>query len=126
MEATTGPLGQGFAMGVGMAMASRFLANCFNKPNFPIVNNYTYAIVSDGDLMEGISSEAASLAGTLQLGKIIYLYDDNHISIEGETDMTFTESEVPTRVAKQLKKLAIGLAVVHRQYANNNRRHDHL
>ncbi len=92
VEATTGPLGQGFAMGVGMAMAERFLAAHFNRPGFPIVDHYTYAIVSDGDLMEGISSEAASLAGTLGLGKIIYLYDDNHISIEGETDLAFTEN----------------------------------
>lgn len=92
VEATTGPLGQGFAMGVGMAMAERFLAAHFNRPGFPLVDHHTYAIVSDGDLMEGISSEAASLAGTLGLGKIIYLYDDNHISIEGETDLAFTEN----------------------------------
>jgi transketolase len=92
VEATTGPLGQGFAMGVGMAMAERFLANCFNHPDFSIVDHYTYAIVSDGDLMEGVSSEAASLAGTLHLNKLIYLYDDNHISIEGETDIAFTEN----------------------------------
>jgi transketolase len=92
VEVTTGPLGQGFAMGVGIAMAESFLANCFNLPEFPIIDHYTYAIVSDGDLMEGISSEAASLAATLHLGKIIYLYDDNHISIEGETDITFTEN----------------------------------
>ncbi|MCK4952239.1 transketolase [Candidatus Bathyarchaeota archaeon] len=92
VEATTGPLGQGFAMGVGMALAERFLANCFNTQDFSVVNHYTYAIVSDGDLMEGISSEAASLAGTLHLDKLIYLYDDNHISIEGETDISFTEN----------------------------------
>ncbi|MFQ5795440.1 MAG: transketolase [Candidatus Bipolaricaulia bacterium] len=92
VEATTGPLGQGFSMGVGIAMAERFLANCFNGPDFPIVDHHTYAIVSDGDLMEGVASEAASLAGTLQLGKLIYLYDDNHISIEGETDLAFTEN----------------------------------
>ncbi|MFQ5975239.1 MAG: transketolase [Candidatus Hydrothermarchaeales archaeon] len=91
IEATTGPLGQGFAMGVGMAIAERFLDNCFNPPDLPIVDHYTYAIVSDGDLMEGISSEAGSLAGYLKLGKLIYLYDDNHISIEGDTDITFTE-----------------------------------
>jgi transketolase len=92
VEATTGPLGQGFAMGVGMALAGEFLADCFNKPDFPIIDNYTYAIVCDGDLMEGISSEAASLAGTLQLNRLIYLYDNNHISLEGETDLVFTEN----------------------------------
>jgi transketolase len=91
VEATTGPLGQGFAMGVGMAIAERFLATHFNRPGLPIVDHATYAIVSDGDLMEGISSEAASLAGTLGLGKLIYLYDDNHISIEGGTDLAFRE-----------------------------------
>ena len=91
VEATTGPLGQGFANGVGMAITERFLAEHFNRPNFPIVDHYTYAIVSDGDLMEGVSSEAASLAGHLRLGKLIYLYDDNEISIEGSTDLAFTE-----------------------------------
>jgi transketolase len=91
VEATTGPLGQGFAMGVGMAMAECFLAAQFNRPGHRIVDHYTYALVSDGDLMEGVTSEAASLAGTLRLGKLIYLYDDNHISIEGETDLAFTE-----------------------------------
>ena len=96
VEATTGPLGQGFAMGVGMALAERFLAQCFNRDGLEVVNHYTYAIVSDGDLMEGVTSEAASLAGTLGLGKLIYLYDDNHISIEGPTDLTFTE-DVGTR-----------------------------
>lgn len=91
VEATTGPLGQGFAMGVGMAIAERFLAGNFNRPDFPVVDHYTFAIVSDGDLMEGVSSEASSLAGTLALGKLIYLYDDNDISIEGNTDCTFIE-----------------------------------
>lgn len=91
VESTTGPLGQGFAMGVGMAMAERFLAAHFNRPGFPVQDHYTYAIVSDGDLMEGVSSESASLAGHLKLGKIVYLYDDNHISIEGDTSITFTE-----------------------------------
>jgi len=91
VEATTGPLGQGFANGVGMAIAERHLAARYNKPGFAIVDHYTYSICSDGDLMEGVSSEAASLAGTLKLGKLIYLYDDNNISIEGNTAITFRE-----------------------------------
>ena len=91
IESTTGPLGQGFGMGVGMALAERYLAADFNRPGFPIVDHHTYGIVSDGDLMEGISSEAASLAGHLRLGKLVYLYDDNHISIEGDTTLAFTE-----------------------------------
>ncbi|HEU5336594.1 MAG TPA: transketolase [Terriglobales bacterium] len=94
IEATTGPLGQGFGMGVGMALAEAHLAGCFNKEELGVVEHYTYAIVSDGDLMEGISAEAASLAGTLKLGKLIYLYDNNHISIEGSTDLAFTESVI--------------------------------
>jgi transketolase len=91
VETTTGPLGQGFANGVGMAIAKRFMAATFNKPDFPIFDHTIYAIVSDGDLMEGVSHEAASLAGHLGLGEIVYLYDDNEISIEGLTDITFTE-----------------------------------
>lgn len=91
VEVTTGPLGQGFANGVGMAVAEAFLAHTFNRPGHELVNHYTFGIVSDGDLMEGISSEAASLAGYLGLGKLIYLYDDNHITIEGPTEITFTE-----------------------------------
>lgn len=91
VEATTGPLGQGFGMGVGMALAERFLGQQFNRPGFEVVDHHTFAIVSDGDLMEGVASEAASLAATLGLGKLIYLYDDNHISIEGGTELTFTE-----------------------------------
>ena len=91
VETTTGPLGQGFANGVGMAVAERWLAERFNKPEFEVVDHYTYAIVSDGDLMEGVASEAASIAGHLHLGKIIYLYDDNDITIDGGTDISYTE-----------------------------------
>ncbi len=91
VETTTGPLGQGFANGVGMAVAERHLAAQFNRPGHTIVDHYTYAIVSDGDLMEGVASEAASLAGHLKLGRLIYLYDDNHISIDGSTSLAFTE-----------------------------------
>lgn len=94
VETTTGPLGQGFANGVGMAIAERHLASIFNRPGHEIVNHFTYGIVSDGDLMEGISHEAASLAGHLGLGKLIYLYDDNHISIEGSTEIAFTEDRL--------------------------------
>ena len=91
LEVTTGPLGQGFANGVGMAIAERWLAANYNRPGHEVIDHYTYAIVSDGDLEEGVSSEAASMAGNLRLGKLIYLYDDNGISIEGKTDITFTE-----------------------------------
>src|SRR6185437_9684455 len=91
IETTTGPLGQGFGNGVGLAIAEAHLAACHNRPDFEIVNHFTYAIVSDGDLMEGISSEAASLAGHLKLGKLIYLYDDNYVTLSAGTDLTFTE-----------------------------------
>ncbi|MBN1313518.1 MAG: transketolase, partial [Anaerolineae bacterium] len=91
VEVTTGPLGQGFANGVGMAVAERFLAERFNTDEHKIVDHYIYAIVSDGDLEEGVSAEAASYAGTQRLSKLIYLYDDNGISIEGDTDVTFRE-----------------------------------
>jgi transketolase len=96
VEITTGPLGQGFANGVGMAMGAAHLAAKFNKDGFPLIDHYVYAIVSDGDLMEGVASEAASLAGHLKLGKLIYLYDDNHVTIEGFTSLAFSE-DVPKR-----------------------------
>ncbi|HEV2800239.1 MAG TPA: transketolase [Pyrinomonadaceae bacterium] len=96
VEITTGPLGQGFANGVGMAMGEAHLAARFNREGFPIIDHYVYAIVSDGDLMEGVASEAASLAGHLKLGKLIYLYDDNRVTIEGFTSLAFTE-DVPAR-----------------------------
>ena len=91
VEVTTGPLGQGFANGVGMAIAQAHLAARFNRPGYPLFDGYIYAIVTDGDLMEGVSAEAASLAGHLRLGRLIYLYDDNRISIDGSTDLAFTE-----------------------------------
>lgn len=91
VDASTGPLGHGFAMGVGFAVAEAMLAAKYNKPEFTVIDHYTYGLTSDGDLMEGVASEAASLAGTLGLGKLIYLYDDNKITIEGSTDIAFTE-----------------------------------
>ena len=98
VEITTGPLGQGFANGVGMAMGAAHLGAKFNKEGFSLIDHYVYAIVSDGDLMEGVAAEAASLAGHLQLGKLIYLYDDNHVTIEGFTKLAFSE-DVPKRFA---------------------------
>ncbi|MEA2062600.1 MAG: transketolase, partial [Gemmatimonadota bacterium] len=97
VETTTGPLGQGFANGVGMAIAKRHMAATFNTGDFSLFDHKVYAIVSDGDLMEGLSAEAASLAGHLGLGEIIYLYDDNHISIEGDTALTFDSEDVLKR-----------------------------
>jgi transketolase len=91
VETTTGPLGQGFGNGVGMAIAEAYLAAHYNRPGSEIVNHFTYAIVSDGDLMEGVAAEAASLAGHLKLGKLIYLYDNNRISLAGATDLSFSE-----------------------------------
>ncbi|HEX8557003.1 MAG TPA: transketolase [Pyrinomonadaceae bacterium] len=96
VEITTGPLGQGFANGVGMAMGAAHLAAKFNREGFPLIDNYVYAIVSDGDLMEGVAAEAASMAGHLKLGKLIYLYDDNRVTIEGFTSLAFSE-DVPKR-----------------------------
>ena len=92
VEVTTGPLGQGFVHGIGMAIAERWIADHYNQPGHEIINHITYAIVSDGDLQEGVTSEAASLAGTLKLHKLIYLYDDNDIQIEGSTDVAFSEN----------------------------------
>jgi len=92
VETTTGPLGQGFANGVGMALAAEHMAAIYNRDGFPVVDHHVYAIVSDGDLMEGIASEAASLAGHLKLGRLVYLYDDNRISIDGSTELSFTEN----------------------------------
>ena len=94
IETTTGPLGQGFAMGAGMALAERWLATKFNRDGYNIIDHYTYAIVGDGDLMEGVSQEAASLAGHLRLSKLIYLYDDNKITIDGSTNLAFTEDRM--------------------------------
>jgi transketolase len=91
VETTTGPLGQGFGNGVGMAIAEAFLAARYNRPGHKIIDHYTYGIVSDGDLLEGVAAEAASLAGHLRLGKLIYLYDNNHITLSAATDLTFTE-----------------------------------
>lgn len=96
VEITTGPLGQGFANGVGMAMGAAHLTAKFHKDGFPLIDHYVYAIVSDGDLMEGVAAEAASLAGHLKLGKLIYLYDDNNVTIEGFTNLAFSEN-VPKR-----------------------------
>jgi transketolase len=92
VEVTTGPLGQGFAHGVGMAMAERWLAEHYNREDFNVFDHFTYAMVSDGDMQEGVTSEAASIAGTLHLGKLIYLYDDNHIQLESGTDVSFREN----------------------------------
>ncbi len=94
VEVTTGPLGQGFANGVGMAIAEAYLATQYNKSGFEIIDHYTYVLVSDGDMMEGVSAEAAPLAGHLKLGKLIYLYDNNHITLASATPVTFTEDHV--------------------------------
>jgi transketolase len=94
VEVTTGPLGQGFANGVGMAMGAAHLAAKFNKSEYPLIDHYIYSIVSDGDLMEGVASEAASLAGHLKLGKLIYFYDDNQVTIEGFTSLAFSEDVI--------------------------------
>ena len=108
VETTTGPLGQGFGNGVGMAVAEAYLAARYNRPGFEIIDHRTYGIVSDGDLMEGVASEAASLAGRLKLGKLIYLYDDNHISLAASTDLTFTEDRVQRFAAYGWHTQAVG------------------
>ncbi|HEX7540741.1 MAG TPA: transketolase [Anaerolineales bacterium] len=110
VEVTTGPLGQGFTNGVGMAIAEAHLAAEFNAPGNQVVNHFVYAIVTDGDLMEGITAEAASLAGHLRLGKLIYLYDDNRISIDGSTDIAFTEDRAARFAAYdwQVQRVADG------------------
>src|SRR6185295_11029848 len=91
VESATGPLGKGFGNGVGLAIAEAYLAARYNRPGFDIIHHFTYGLVSDGDLMEGVAAEAASLAGHLKLGKLIYLYDDNHITLSASTQLTFTE-----------------------------------
>lgn len=107
IECTTGPLGAGFSNGVGMAIAEAHLAAEFNTPESAIIDHFTYALVTDGDLMEGVAAEAASLAGHLRLGKLIYLYDDNHISIEGATDIAFTEDRLARFAAYGWHTLAV-------------------
>jgi transketolase len=112
VEATTGPLGQGISDAVGMAIAERMLADRFNRPGQEVVDHYTYVIASDGDMMEGVSSEACSLAGNLHLGKLIVFYDDNHITIEGSTDWAFCE-----KVAERFR--AYGWRILHITDVNN-------
>jgi transketolase len=107
VEMTTGPLGQGFSSGVGMAIAQKYLAARYNQPGFDVVNYRIYAFCGDGDLMEGVSSEAASLAGHLKLNNLIYFYDDNHISIDGSTDLAFTED-----VAKRFEAYGWNVIIV--------------
>jgi transketolase len=101
IEATTGPLGQGFANGVGFGIAERFLAERYNRPYDEIVDHRVYAICSDGDLMEGVSNEAASIAGQLGLGKLVYFYDDNHITIDGTTSISFSHEDKGARLEAQ-------------------------
>jgi transketolase len=101
VEITTGPLGQGFANGVGMGIAERFLAGTFNRPHHEIVDHRVYVICSDGDMMEGVSNEAASLAGQNGLGKLVYFYDDNHITIDGTTSVSFSVEDKGARLAAQ-------------------------
>ena len=118
VDVSTGPLGQGFANGVGMAIAESHLAATYNTPDCKIIDHYTYGIVTDGDLMEGVASEAASLAGHLKLGKLIYCYDDNRISIDGSTDLTFTED-------RGARFAAYGWQVLHVEDGNDVEAIDH-
>ncbi len=101
IETTTGPLGQGFANGVGFAVAERFLAERYNRPHHAVVDHHVYAICSDGDLMEGVSNEAASIAGQIGLGKLVYFYDDNRITIDGTTSLSFTAEDRGARLEAQ-------------------------
>src|SRR5580698_2871173 len=112
VEVATGPLGQGFGNAAGMAIAEAWLAAKFNKPGHSIVDHFTYGICGDGDLMEGITNEAASIAGHLRLGKLIFLYDQNHITLAGGTDLTFTED-----VGKRFD--ALGWQTIHVEDGNN-------
>ncbi len=98
---TTGPLGQGVANAVGMAMAERFLADRFNRPGHDLVDHHVYAICSDGDMMEGIGQEAASIAGHFRLGKLVLCYDDNHITIDGTTALSFDSENHEARMAAE-------------------------
>lgn len=112
VEATTGPLGQGMAMSVGMALTERFLAAVYNRPGHDVINHYTYALCGDGDLMEGVSQEAASIAGHLKLGQLILLYDSNNITLDGETNLSFTEDV-------KLRFQAYGWQVLHIKDGND-------
>ncbi len=118
VETTTGPLGQGFGNGVGMAIAEAYLAARYNRQGFDIINHFTYGLVSDGDLMEGVAAESAALAGHLKLGKLIYLYDDNHITLSASTQLTFTEDHAQMFEAfgwqTQLVKDGNDLDAIHR------------
>ena len=122
VEVATGPLGQGFGNGVGMAIAEAWLAARFNRPGHRIVDHYIYAICGDGDLMEGVTQEAASLAGHLKLGKLIYLYDNNHISLAGATGLIFTEDVARRFEAYGWHTRAGGRRQRHRRHRRRDRR----
>ena len=120
VEVTTGPLGQGFAMGVGMAIAERHLAAIYNRPGYDVVDHYTYVFCGDGDLMEGVSHEAGSLAGTLGLGKMIYFYDDNSISLDGPTALSFTE-DVTERTERETELRRLSRQLLYARDAEQRR-----